>query len=139
MEIKPLQKITDKWGANSQNAGAAYTDGVTSPRRPWAASAAAADNARKAGLAAADARNAFVNGVNAAGDSKWANRAKTLGPSRFSAGVLVAKPEYTAGFQKYHQVIAGLVLQPRGPKGDPSNINRVSAIAAALHAAKQQG
>ena len=83
LDIKPLSKIADKWGANSALAGDAYREGVQSPRRSWAASAAAADEARRAGLAEADARNAFINGVNAAGDTKWKTNSAVLGPARF--------------------------------------------------------
>jgi len=140
-EIKALGAITDKWGANSASTEArnSYTAGVQSPRRSWQQSAAAADDARKAGLAEADARNAFVNGVNAAGDTKWKNNATALGPSRFSTGVQNAKPSYQSGFSKYHGVIAGVVLPPRGAKGSPENLNRVAAIANALHSAKVSG
>lgn len=140
-EIKPLNKIADKWSSNASATEArnAYSDGVQSPRRSWQSSAAAADQARRDGLAEADSRNAFVNGVNAAGDQKWKERAVTLGPSRFSQGVQVAKPSYQTGFSKYHSVIAGVTLPPRGPKGSPENINRVATIANALHSAKVSG
>ena len=138
-EIKPLSQIATKWTANSANAGTAYRDGVTAPRRSWQASAAAADDARKAGLVQADQRNAFVNGVNAAGDTKWKNNAIALGPSRFAQGVQNAQPSYQQGFTKYHGVIAGVTLPPRGPKGSPENLQRVSVIANALHQAKVTG
>lgn len=137
--IKPIDQISKKWVGNSSQAGTAYRDGVTAPRTPWAASAAAADDRRKAGLAAADARNAFVAGVNKAGDSKWQQNSITLGPSRFATGVQNAQPAYQSGFAKYHQVISATTLPPRGPKGSPENINRVTAITSALHQAKQQG
>ncbi len=140
-EIKPIGAITEKWGSNSASAEArnSYTSGVQNPRRSWQQAAAAADDARKAGLQEADARNAFVVGVNAAGDTKWKNNATTLGPSRFSTGVQNAKPSYQSGFAKYHSVISGVTLPPRGPKGSPENLNRVSAIANALHSAKVTG
>lgn len=136
MEIKQLGAIATKWGKNSALAGDAYRDGVTSPRRSWAASAAASDEARKAGLAEADARNAFVNGVNDAGDAKWKKNSTILGPARFRQGVANATPEFSQGFSKYHGVLSGLTLPPRGPKGSPENINRVSVISEALHSAK---
>jgi hypothetical protein len=135
-EIKSLSVIAAKWIRNASVAGQSYKDGVTAPRRSWAVSAAAADDARKAGLQAADARDAFREGVNAAGDSKWKNNATTLGVSRYPQGVQNAQPEYTQGFQKYHGVIAGVTLPPRGAKGSPENLQRVAAIAQALHAAK---
>ena len=138
-EIKPLNRITEKWGANSALAGDSYREGVTNPRRSWAQAAAAADDARKAGLAEADARDAFVKGVTNAGDTKWKNNATVLGPARFRQGVANAKPAFSSGFSKYHSVIAGVTLPPRGPKGSPENIERVRSIADALHSAKVSG
>jgi hypothetical protein len=138
-DIKPLSQIAAKWAGNSSQAGSAYRDGVTSPRRSWQAAAAAANESRKAGLLQADLRNAYVNGVNEAGDTKWKNNSINLGPSRFAQGVQNAQPDFQSGFQKYHAVIAGVTLPPRGPKGSPENIERVRSITTALHTAKISG
>lgn len=136
MEIKPQAAIAAKWKTNAGQAGPSYAAGVNNPRRSWAASAAAADDARKAGLAAADARDAFRQGVQAAGDARWKANAVALGTTRYPQGVSNAEPRYTSGFAKYHGVISGLTLPPRGAKGSPENIERVRIIAAALHQAK---
>lgn len=134
--IKPMSQIVEKWGRNAAQAGDSYREGIQNPRRPWAAATTAADEARKEGLAAADARDAFRKGVEEAGDTKWKDRASKLGPARFRQGVQVAKPDYQKGFGRYHSVIQGVTLPPRGPKGSPENIDRVRAIAEALHAEK---
>ena len=135
-EIKPLNKIASKWGERSAQASDEYKEGVTNPRRSWASAAIAADDARKEGLAAADARDAFVKGVQEAGDAKWKRKSQTLGPSRYRQGVKDAEPEFSKGFAKFHSVIAALTLPPRGPKGSPENIERVRVVADALHEAK---
>lgn len=137
--IKDINSIGVKWSRNASSAGPSYKDGVQSPRRPWAASTAAADDARKAGLIAADGRDAFKKGVAKAGDTKWQNNAATLGTSRYPQGVQNAQPDYTAGFQPYHAVIASTTLSPRGAKGSPENLNRVAQIANALHQKKITG
>lgn len=133
--IKSLSKIRKKWETNagSSQAGDAYRDGVSNPRRSWADATEAADDARKEGLAAADARDAFVEGVREAGDEKWQKRAITLGPGRFRQGVAASGGDFEKGFSPFHQVIANLTLPPRGPKGSPENIDRVRLIAEALH------
>ena len=136
-DIKPLSTIGTKWGRNASNAGPAYKDGVSNPRRSWAGAAAGADDLRKAGLQAADARDAFRTGVAGAGDAKWKNNSVKLGASRYPQGVQNATPDFTAGFAPYHAVISGLTLSPRGPKGSPENLNRVGEVANALHSAKQ--
>ena len=134
--IRSLDFIAKKWKEVTPGRAAQYKAGVLSPRRSWATSAAAADDARKAGLAAADARNAFVTGVNDAGDAKWSKRASVLGAARFGSGVQAAENEYRAGFQASHAVIQGVNLEPRGPKGSPQNYDRSRAIGEALHSAK---
>ena len=138
-DIKPLSRIASKWQRNAAAAGDSYREGVENPRRSWQAAAAGADQARRDGLAEADARDAFVKGVNEAGDNKWKKNATTLGPARFRQGNQNAEQEFSKGFNKFHGVIAGVTLPPRGPKGSPENINRVSAIAEALHNAKVTG
>ena len=138
-DIKPLNKIAEKWGNSAAAAGPAYRDGVASPRRSWSTATVAADDSRRQGLADADARDAFVKGVQAAGDVKWKNNATILGPARFAQGVKNAEPVFSAGFSKYHNVISGITLPPRGPKGSPENFSRVVAIADALHQAKVTG
>jgi hypothetical protein len=50
--------------------------------------------------------------------------------------VQIAKDDYAKGFGPYANVIAATTLPPRYPKGDPRNIERVSAIAQALHQEK---
>ena len=141
MDIKPLSRITDKWSSNASSGEArtSYVEGVEAPRRSWSQEAAAADDRRKEGLAAADARDAFRTGVAKAGDAKWKDRARTLGPARFAQGVSAAKPAFSQGFAKYHSVISSTTLPPRGPKGDPSNLDRVRAVTEALHSAKVSG
>ena len=139
--IKPLNAIRRKWETNASSAQAseAYKEGVTSPRADWKDRTVAADDARKAGLAAADQRDAFVKGVEDAGTAKWKERSLSLGPSRFSQGVKVTGDDFSKGFAPFHSVIAGLSLPPRGPKGSPENIERVRVIAEALHNEKIGG
>ncbi len=131
--IKPLNVIADKYSRNAATAGPSYKQGIENPRESWATNTAAADESRKAGLAAADARDAFKKGVTEAGDAKWRSNALAKGPTRFAQGVQLAKPAYTQGFSASHAVISSVNLPPRGPKGSPENLNRVSAITTALH------
>lgn len=135
-EIKPLNQISKKWKERASQAGDEYRQGVENPRRDWAESTADADAARREGLAAADARNAFVTGVRDAGTTKWKERAIKVGPARYRQGVNVAEDAHRQGYSRYHNVISGLNLPPRGPKGSPENLERVRAITEALHAEK---
>ena len=134
--IRSLDFISKKWKDVTPGRAAQYKLGVQSPRRSWSEAAQASDEARKAGLAAADARNAFQEGVAKAGDAKWKRRAETLGSQRFGPGVQAGQAEYQSGFSPYHSVIQAVQLPPRGAKGSPGNYDRSRMIGEALHSAK---
>lgn len=135
-QVKPLGTISDKWNRRASSAGQEYTEGVGSPRRPWAAATKAAEANYEQGVQASIGRKAFGKGVDAAGDAKWRERSETLGGARFASGVAASQDEYTKGFSRYHQVLSSLSLPPRGAKGSPANLQRVAAVATALRNAK---
>lgn len=136
LKVKSLDAIASKWSQRASAAGQAYTDGVKSPKNDWAASTVAAKNNYVAGVNAAVQNGSFEKGVTAAGDSAWQNGAINKGASRYAPGVQAAQPKFSAGFQKYAQVLSNLNLPPRMPKGDPANYNRAAAVGAALRKAK---
>jgi len=130
--IKPLEQASDKWSRRASAAAPDYAAGIENPRRSWAEASLAAENNYKQGVIAAANAGRYGQGVRSAGNEKWQNRAKTVGPGRFSEGVQVARSDWERGFRPYHQAIQSLKLPPRGPKGSPQNIQRVAAIATTL-------
>jgi hypothetical protein len=137
--IKSLDRTNAKWQRVTAASGAEYEEGVKNPKADWQKETAQANASYKAGLQKSIAADSFLKGVNAAGTSKWQENAIAKGPSRFAQGVTLAVNAYSEGFAPYRQVIQGLTLPPRGPKGDPANINRVSVVAKALHDKKLAG
>ncbi len=137
--IKSLDKITSVWAKRAAAARDEYLDGVQNPRKDWEAETAAAAERYEAGLQAAFANNSFQKGVADAGTRKWQERARKVGPGRYSEGVRGAEPEYRTGFSRFHSRIAATDLPPRGPKGSPENIERVRIMAEALHDEKVSG
>jgi len=139
--IKDLGSISSKWVRRSAVAGPDYQSGIQNPRTPWAAAAAKGEDNYKAGVSAASARGAFGKGVKAAGDSKWQGNALRKGPGRYAEGVSLAEGDWQKGFAPYREAIASLTLPPRGMRGSPANLQRVSAIATTLRGVfeKKQG
>ena len=135
-QIKSSTAAASKWKRRSETAQGEYEEGVRSPRTGWAQATAASEKAYEAGVQAAIGRKAFGAGVKNAGDTKWQQNALAKGPARYTQGVGLAENAYEAGFAPYRQVISNLNLPARGPKGDPTNIQRVAAVAKALHDAK---
>ena len=127
-----------KWKLRTAQAQGDYASGVANPRRSWAAATQEAESAYQAGVQDAIARGSFGKGVQAAGDAKYQRGVKAKGVQRFASGVQASGDAYEQGFQPYRQVIESVQLPARGRRGDPANIERVRAMAQALHDAKTQ-
>lgn len=137
--IKPMDQASDKWVRRAQVAGPDFLQGVQNPRRAWSEAAAAGEGNYKAGVVAAANAGRYGMGVKAAGDAKWREGAIRKGPGRFAEGVAIGREEWGKGFAPYHAAIGAITLPPRGPKGSPQNIQRVSAIATTLRTLREKG
>jgi hypothetical protein len=134
--IKNIATIADKWAVVAGRSADAYQEGVESPRADWQKSTLAANGNWKTTVQAAIAQDRFKSGVEKSSSDIWRAGALNKGVSRYSAGVLLSRDAYLKGFQPYADVIARTSLPDRKPKGDPTNIQRVSVMATALHNAK---
>lgn len=134
--IKRAATIADKWGRVTPQRTEDYRDGVENPRVDWATAAAAAEDQYAAGITASIARKGYGTGIKTAGTAKWKEKSMTKGPARFAEGVSLGTGDYEKGFGKFRDVIEKTSLPPRGPKGDPRNLERVRMMAQALRAAK---
>lgn len=135
MRVKPLASIADKWSTRAQGASQAYKDGV-SASTDWAANTAASAGNWQQGVQQAAADGRFALGVNTAGNAAWQQGAINKGSTRYGPGVSLAKDKFSSGFNKYAQVLTGLTLPARFPKGDPQNVQRVQTVVTALRNAK---
>lgn len=137
-DIKPLAAIGEKWTRVTPGRQADFESGVAAPTKDWETQAAAAEGAYEGGVSAAVGRKAYGRGVRAAGTAKW--KSKTLAvKGRWGEGVRLGGDDFQSGFGPYHAVIERTTLPPVYPKGDPRNLERVAAIATALHRAKVGG
>lgn len=134
--IKPLDRTMDKWIRQSQASQPEYEAGVNNPKSDWATQTAAAEKNYAQGVQAAIGRGAFGKGVKKAGTDKWKLNTIQKGSPRWAQGISLSGNAYIDGFSPYHSLISGLTLPPRGPKGDPKNIERVRVVADALHKKK---
>lgn len=135
-KIRSLAKIQEKYGRVTPAKGPELEAGLRDPKKIWVDEAAAANEAWKGGVSDAVARDAFHKGVTAAGQASYIEPALKLGVKRYRDGVTFGVPKYGRKFGPFRDVIEGTTLPPRGPVGDPANIDRVRVMAAALHDAK---
>ena len=134
--IRSTREIATKWARVTPERAKDYNDGVKTPKKDWQTMTEAAESAYEEGVRVAIDRKAFSAGVRKAGTAKWQRKATEVGAKRYGPGVRAAESDYERGFAPFRDVIERTDLPPRYPKGDPRNIDRVAAIAAALHAAK---
>lgn len=138
MYIPSIAVIAEKWERVTPLRSQDYITGVKTTRKDWEAETiAAADNYAR-GVTAAIADRRFERGVAKAGTEKWRKNAVEKGGTRWGQGVRLGGVEYAKGFQPYRDALEALDLPPRGPRGDPMNIERVRIIAETLHQLKLQ-
>jgi hypothetical protein len=135
-QIPDIGVIAEKWERVTPQRTVDYEQGVRNPKVNWADATLAAEATYVEAVSQAIAEGRFGRGVRAAGTRKWQEKTIAKGPVRWSQGVRLAGVDFAAGFQPYRDLIAQIVLPPRGPKGDPRNLERVRAIDDALHALK---
>jgi hypothetical protein len=135
-KVPDLARVAAKWQTNAGNASPAYADGVQNPKEDWQRSTLAAAENYKAATSKSIAEGRFQKGVQRTSTESQIQASVQKGTARFSQGVTLGGPDFAAGIEPVLQVIATTQLPPRKPKGDPSNIQRVGALAAAQHAAK---
>lgn len=137
--VKSLASIREKWQRVTPARVQDYTEGVQSPTTDWATASKAAESSYETGVQQAISSKRFGKGITAAGTQKWQQRTVEKGSSRWPQGVQIAGPDFEKGFGPYRDIIERTQLPPRGPKGDPRNIERVATLARALRAQKTKG
>lgn len=125
-----------RWAQRTAAATPDYQAGVNNPRQSWQQATVAASDAHKAATTKALNEGRFAKGVQKAGDAKWQRAAAGKGAQRFGEGAAAGVNDYSEGVAPFIAVIERTPLPPRGPKGDPRNIDRVRVLADALHKAK---
>lgn len=135
-EIKSIAAIQEKWGRVTPGRTEDYTKGIQNPKRDWGQATTAAKESHKAAMAQAAQNDSFAKGVTRAGTARWQDKSLKKGPTRFAEGVVIAAPDYAAGFQPYADTIKATTLTPRFPRGDLRNLDRVKVISQALRKKK---
>ncbi len=139
VRVKSTAASAEKFVTNGAQATPAYQEGIAGVSADdYANAATAAAPAQQAGSTAAFARKAFEKGIAAKKD-KWKRNSSGKGVTNFGPGIAAARPDYEQGVGPYLDVIRGLTLPPKGPKGIQGNYARVFAIGDALHKKKVGG
>ncbi len=136
IRIKDTASLARKFIQRAAAAAGDYKDGVQAAGQDWATNTEASEDIYEAGVQGAISDKRFGKGVRAAGAVKYTEKATTLGAQRYPAGVQAAESAWSKGVGPFLDVIKGLTLPPRRPKGDPANYARAQFVGEALRAAK---
>ena len=135
MTIKSLTEIADKFIRRASGAGEEYKKGIARVS-DWQGPTAGAEDLYGAGVSAAVADGRFGKGVREVSNEEWKRKASEKGGANYGVGIRVSKEDFSSGYAPYREVVAGLTLPPKGPKGSPENYDRVRAVGEAQHNAK---
>lgn len=136
--MKTAQQAGPKWSQNTSGAGQAYHDGATGTTKDQSGAAIAAKAVWQAALTAAFGKDSYAKGLAKSGKQGWLDGVVQKGVAAFTNGVTAAKSvsKYVTNSGKYDNARQQASGSPRGPKGSPQNLQRVTLVANALHALK---
>lgn len=137
--VKDTATVAQKFVTRASAAAPDYATGVQGAGPKWLSNAAAAEPNYVQGVQAAASRGAYGKGLQKHGAQKYQDNATKLGSQRYGPGVANAQAAYARGVDPYLNVLKGLDLPKRGPKGSPQNSQRSAAVAVALNKAKVGG
>jgi hypothetical protein len=133
IKVKPLAEVVAKWAEVTPARATYYEKEATVAGDVWEASTKAAAKAFKSAITAPNIEALFLGGVKKAGASKYNRKVKDVGVDRFGPGVAAARPDFELGVSPMLDVIAGITLAARQPRGSLANYARVQAIGTELN------
>jgi hypothetical protein len=139
IKVADASAAAKKFVTRAQAAGPDYTAGVQNAGPSWAAATKSAADTWQQGVTQAAAQGRFAAGVNQNSQNKYQTRASGVGAQRYPQGVAGSQQAWQDGTTPFLNVIAGLNLPARQPKGSAANYQRVQMVGDALRAKKLQG
>jgi len=133
IKVKPLADVVKKWVDVTPARSAYYESEASIAGADWEKGATAAATAYKAGVTAPNIEKMFTGGIKRAGAAKYERKVKAVGVSRFGPGVIAAEADFNTGVAPTLDVIRGITLAPRAPRGSLANYARVQAIGVELN------
>lgn len=133
---KSAQQSAKKFVDRASVAGGDYVDGAKSSGKSWSGAAKAAANIYKAAVTKAASDGRYEKGIDKSSDAAWLKGVTSVGEARFAEGVANASTKYATNSAAFDSARNAAASLPRGTKGSPENLARVSAVVKALRAAK---
>lgn len=136
--MKSASQSVQKWQQRAGQAVGDYEAGARSTTKDQAAAAIAAKGNYVAGIQASISKGSYEKGLGRSGKQGWLAGVTEKGVQNFGTGVGAANSaqKYTENSGRFDSARNAAASIARGPKGSPANLQRVTAVANALRAAK---
>lgn len=134
---KTASQVSQKYADRASAASGDYVSGAQSTTKDQAASAIAAASIYAQATQAAITNGSYAKGLQKSGKAGWLNGVTTKGGNRYGEGVSAAAPKYATNSAKFDTARSAASSLPRGVKGSPQNLTRVTTVVNALIAAKK--
>lgn len=139
LKVSSAADAAKKFVSHAGQAANDYAMAVKDAGQNWQDKASQSEGTYAAGVQAAIGDKRYSKGIAKSGSARYVAQASSVGAQRYPQGVANAGPTYQANVQPYLDTISSLSLQPRMPKGDPSNWQRSVQVGQALRQKKLQG
>lgn len=133
--VKPIEEIQKRYAAASTLADR-YTSGIEVSPKSWKDETLKAASSWKQGVQEAAAKGLFAKGVGRVSNEDWKAAALEKGGARWGSGVSAGVSKYISNVTPFLNIIKGISLPPKGPRGASQNYDRVRVIGEKLHAAR---
>ena len=114
-----------------------YQQGTQNKGADWQRGAAGAAGNYAAGIQKSLAEGAFAKGVQRASASRYDEGVRTKGAANWPTGMQLAENRYVEGVQPFTGLWGASLSTPRGPKGSPANMQRMTQNVERFKAAKK--
>lgn len=134
---KSASSVSEKFANRAGAASGDYVSGAQTTTKDQAASAIAAAGIYAQATQAAIADGRYAKGLQKSGKQGWVHGITTKGGNRYGEGVSASAPKYAENSGKFDTARNSAASLPRGIKGSPQNLTRVSTVVKALIDAKK--
>lgn len=133
IRVKSAADIAAKWAEVTPARASYYATEAPAAAGEWEKNTSAAGGVYLAGIQVAGIEKRFVGGVKKAGAAKFERKVRDVGVARYSPGVAAAEADMEAGIGPFRDVLDGMTIPERGPRGAPQNYAIVEKVGSALH------
>lgn len=135
---KTAATAVTKWQSRTSVASGDYVEGARTTDKDQSQRAIAAKEVYKSALQESFTRDAYAKGLSKSGKQGWLEGVQEKGQQNYLTGVSADKSrsKYVTNSSRFDAARKAADTMPRGPKGSPQNLAKVSAVVTALRAVK---